>query len=51
MGWEKLRKHLVESRDSLVTFRETLKEVKVTLIDVAGIVSLILLFYRIYFGG
>jgi hypothetical protein len=46
MSWARLRAHLAEFKKSLVTFRETLKEVKITLIDVAGILSLIFLLYK-----
>jgi hypothetical protein len=50
MGWNKLREHLTELKESLVIFRDTLKEVKITLIDVAGILSLITLLYK-YLAG
>jgi hypothetical protein len=51
MYWERLRQHLDELKQSLVTFRETLKEVKVAVIDVAGILSLLLFLHRLYFGN
>lgn len=50
MSWKGLREHLTELKESLVTFRETLKELKITLFDLAGVLSLILLLYK-YLGG